>query len=433
MAETGKQSPLGVNTLGSFLNNIGLRINPLVETYLGSSKDNNYYIPGVLVENTVLKHISYSISAEYLSNVSLYNNLISIGQNTIPALGNSKPPSYQLIDRWDGIATTGYGIQGNTGQGQSAKWIPYTGTSASNPNTSITKYGFLRVYALQAYNEFNWNGILNGTSTVNTSANVQYSDFCGSFQEADGYINAVNPAIYTMENSKKFLDGTFSNQNDLISSDVSGVSLAFKDFGADLIALGRAIDLSKISTFGLPSVLLQTLFKYNCFTENLSLALLGANLEFTEIKDIMSGDNSSPTIEQEKKIYSAFLIIEGESLLEILIPLNCKTPNLLTLADLLNLKKLFPKSYLTLTTPVYNANPGPTNSKTYYPIFVTGGVNPSLTNEVIAEQIGPQVIPGPPPITTPTVTATVNEPNITSGPISGAGGRIVETFDTQLR
>ena len=415
MADSGKQSPLGVNTLGSFLNNNGLKINPLVETYIGSSKDNATYTPGALVSNTVLKDITTAINTKFtsgISNVTLYNNLISIGSNTIPMLGNSKPPKYDILDAnvWSGIATTGYGITGNVGQGQEAKWLPYTGNVSENPNYSVTRHGFLRLYALQAYNEFNYNGILNGGNTaINTTANVQYTDFCGSFQQADGYINNINPTIYTLENSKTFLEGTFSNMNDLITGDVSGVSLAFKEFGADLIALGRAIDLSKISQFGLPSVLLQTLYKNNCFTEDLSIALLGSGLEFTEARDIMTGDNSTPTIDQEKKIYSAFLLVEGESLNQILVPLNCKTQNLATLADLLDLRKLFPTSYLTLTVPVYNGNPGPTNSKTYYPIFVAEGLNPSLTNNAIKEQIGPQVLPGPPPVTTPTVSAPVNE------------------------
>lgn len=405
MADSGKQSPLGVNTLGSLLNNTGFKVNPIAEVYIGSSKDNNNYIAGALVSNTVLKDLTTAINTKFssgISNVSLYNNLISIGSNTIPILGNSKPPKYQILDAnvWPGISTTGYGITGNVGQGQSATWLPYTGNSSQNPNFSITRHGFLRLFALQAYNEFNYNGILNsGNTTINTSANVQLTEFTGSFQTADGFINSINPTIYTLQNSKTFQEGTFSNMNDLITGDVSGVSLAFKDFGADLIALGRAIDLSKISTFGLPSVLLQTLYSNNCFTDDLSVALLGSSLEFNEIRDIMTGDNSTPTVEQEKKIYSSFLLITGESLNQILVPLNCKTQGLETLADLLDLKKLFPKSYLTLTVPVYNSNPSPTNSKTYYPIFVNDGVNSSLTNPTIAGIIGAQPLPGPPPIT----------------------------------
>lgn len=480
MADSGKQSPLGVNTLGSLLNNTGFKINPIAEAYIGISKDNMTYTPGALVNNTVLKDLTTAINTKFssgISNVTLYNNLISIGSNTIPALGNSKPPKYQILDAnvWPGIATTSYAMTGNVGQGQNATWLPYTGDVSVNNNYSITRYGFLRLFALQAYNEFNYNGLLkeqfvingaiSGTTltvssivsgtvvvnsyldnttvvpgtmivrqisgsaggtgtyqvnttqtisfsvritgyTIDTTSDVQYTDFLGSFQQADSFLNGINPTIYTLENAKSFQQGTFSNMNDLITGDVSGVSLAFKDFGADLIALGRAIDLSKISTFGLPSTLLQTLYTNNCFTDDLSVALLGSDLEFNEARDLMTGDNTTPSVEQEKKIYSAFLLITGESLNQILVPLNCKTQGLVTLADLLDIKKLFPTSYLTLTVPIYNSNPNPTNSKTYYPIYVNDGVNSSLTNPTVSQIIGPQPLPGPPPITDSAATNT---------------------------
>jgi hypothetical protein len=189
--------------------------------------------------------------------------------------------------------------------------------------------------------------------------------------------------------------------NDLISADVTGVSLATQSFGQDCITAGKVIDLSKILKFGLPSVLLQTIKKYNTITQSLVLALLSAGLSSQDIDDIASGRMLTPTKLQEQQIYRAFLIIIGQDLVDILIPLNCKTQGLESLADLLNIKKLFPNSYQSLTVPIYNANPGPTNAKTYYPIFDNTSVSSRIEAPAIVEQIGVIIPPGPPAVLEP--------------------------------
>jgi hypothetical protein len=183
--------------------------------------------------------------------------------------------------------------------------------------------------------------------------------------------------------------------NDLTTADISGVSLSTQLFGQDLLNSGKAINLAKILTFGLPSNLLQTLKEYNAFTSSLSVALLSSGLTAAEIESI-STDAVTVTAAQEQKLYGAFLIIIGVDLTDILIPINCKTENLESLADLLNVKKLFPNSYLTLTVPLYNSNPGPTNSKTYYPIFDLSVANPVLSTPAIQAQVGSVVPPGEP-------------------------------------
>ena len=402
MSITGKQSPLGVNVNSSLLQNIGLCINPTNQGYIGTSKTNTTYTSGSLVNNTCLKPLTYAIYEAYNGNVaktpagtSTYDNLIAIGEDIIPALGNAKSPGYTTTDptgQWQGEATTGYSTAGDTGDGQSATWIPYDTT---NNNKSVTQWGFLRLYALQAWNEFNWNGIVAG------SGMPEYKDFVSSFLNAQNFIDYSNTTINAIQGSNTFLKGTYSNMNDLISADVTGVSLATQSFGQDCITAGKVIDLSKIVKFGLPSVLLQTIKKYNTITQSLALALLSAGLESQDIDDIASGRLLTPTKVQEQQIYGAFLIITGQDLDDILIPLNCKTQGLESLADLLNVKKLFPNSYQSLTVPIYNANPGPTNAKTYYPIFDNTSVSSRIEAPAIVEQIGVIIPPGPPAIVEP--------------------------------
>jgi len=382
MSTVASQTPLGVNVLGSLLQNTGFTINPLVLKYIGVSKNNNNYDPGNLITDTCLNKLTYAINFAYglltdpIPTISstTYDKLISIGSDTIPCLGNSKPSTYD----WTGPANTGYSTAGNTNTGQAATWNPY---NTSNANKAITQWGFLRLPAFQAWNEYNWNGIPLA-STPN------YNDFTASVQVASGYVSSYNTSLYSVAQSNTYLKGIYSNMNDLISSDVTGVNLATNAFGQDLITLGRAINLERISLFGLPSVLLKTIVSNNSLTQNLSLALLSSGLTENEITNIIVSDSPITTREQEQKLYGSFLVIVGRDLQEILIPLNCKTNGIESLADLLNIKKLFPNSYTSMTVPVYNTTAGPTNSKTYYPIFNNQSVNGRLSTPTVKNQIG---------------------------------------------
>jgi hypothetical protein len=133
-----------------------------------------------------------------------------------------------------------------------------------------------------------------------------------------------------------------------------------------------------------------------------------------EITDIAS-DSVPVSKTQEQMIYGSFLVITGTDLQDILVPLNCKTAGLTSLADLLNVKKLFPNSYQTLTVPVYNTTPSPNNSKTYYPIYEGNSVSSRITSPAVSAKVGTTILPGDPPIVEPTTsisttkTASVND------------------------
>lgn len=411
MSITGKQSPLGVNVQGSILNDEGFTINPIASGYMGSSKTNSDYTFGSLINNTVLRLQTLGINDGYVRNlltratsIDTYDNLINIGANSIPALGNSKPPTYDVNDPsgiWSttaqkygdqkgvtptlpGPANSGYALTSNIDEGQEATWFPYTGVSGDNPNTGISQWGYIRLHALQAWNEFNWNG-----EEVDWTY-PEYKEFTSSFLNANSFVTTYNQNIFAMYGSKSFLEGTYSNMNDLITSDIAGVSLATWDFGTDLINLGNAVDLSTIDSFGLPSNLLKVLYQNNALTQELIYVLLASGVPGTEIDNIAQGQETSTTIKIQQLIYGCFLLVNGDTLIDILALLNCKTANINTLADLLSVRKMFPTSYQTLTVPIYNIEPGPNNSKTYYLIYTGEGINSQLTSPVINDIIGNQ-------------------------------------------
>lgn len=420
-------------SIGASGNTVGLVFTATgVGTGTGEAINVNFVATGIGTEfGTVL-----SIST---LSTTVYNNLIGIGANTIPALGNAKPPTYVAVDPsgiWTdsavtygiqqgelsslpGPATSGYGETSVTGQGQEATWLPYNTT---NPNSSVTQWGYIRLHALQAWNEFNWNG------TEVALPNPKYKEFLSSFASAQSFIDYNNQAIMANQNSKTFLDGAYSNMDDLISADIYGINLSNTLFGTDLENLGKVINLSRIDSFGLPSVLLRTLGENNAVIQDLVLALLSSGLESSEVQGLISGSITTPTVEQEQQIYSAFLIIIGENLEEVLAPLQCTTQGFTSLADLLDVKKLFPNSYQSLTVPKYNSELGlPTNSKTYYPLYISGGVNVALTTEDMNEYVGTQTPKRPPNVIR---NRNVNSNNI-SLPKTGFGSYLYDILPKQ--
>jgi hypothetical protein len=339
MSLQGKQSPNSINLLASLMQSTGLNINSSTAGYIGSSTAESNYTAGTMVSGTVLDKLSQAIALAYPvidavsgSSISqaVYTSLISIGSSTIPALGNSPASTYT---------------------------VSYT--------NSLSRYGFLRTIALQAYNEF-----VFGTGS--------YSDFCSSFLTASGYKSANNSVIASLYNANNYLAGVYSNMNDLMTADITGVNQSTVYWGQDLIKSGRAINLATIKDFGLPSNLLRTLKANNALTEPVNIALIYSGLSTTEITGILNL-TITPTIDQERKIYGAFTVVVNNDLADVCTCLNTQTFGLVSLADLLNPVQLFPNSYNSLTTVRYNTTMSSTNSKIYYPIYVNGTVNMQLS------------------------------------------------------
>ena len=355
---------------------------------MGISHDYPSYSPGSIVMSTCLRVLTYSINDAYnrgyVDKGSVYYNLYNIGAGVVPALGNTKAPTFT----WAG----------------QPKWNPYTVANVG----SLTSWGYNRLFALQAWNEFNYNSTL-----------PEYRDFLSSFMQSSGFVDYSNTAITAIDNSKKFLDGTFSNMNDLITADITGVSTATAIFGQDLLNSGKAINLSTIASFGLPSNLLQNLAQNNASTPAVSLAMLASGLTTTEITSLSAGEET-PTTSQQAMLYQAFGLVMGVDLHDVLVPLNCAL-TLTSLRDLLNPRMLFPKSYSTLTVPVFNVTPATTNSKTSYPIYVGAGTNSQLSLSSIKTQIGTLAVAGSPVTSEETTASSQVAPTGFSSYLQGIG------------
>lgn len=425
MSYAGNLTPLELNIKGALLSNSGLTISTVATAYQGTWLPTSY-TSGSVTNSTALQSLTTSLPRFYQQmdsgtfSLTVYRNLLRIGSGHCAALGNSRPstfvPSYAGYGTWKRGTVDSFGnfvsnplgslslvdrvyppegyptstansyIQNNYGKlawisawPDRASWQATTDnyravlepatTDPKGDYEDYFKYGFVATIARQAYYEFWYN---YATRRVN-----QYSEFIKFFQTAVEYKNTQNINIGTFQNSKTYLSGNYSNINDLTSSDVSGVSLAFKDFGNECIALGKAVDLSQIHKFGMPSVLLRTLQNCNALTEALRLALLLSELTVTEISSILESDYI-PTAEQERKIYQAFISITEDDLRAICTIINCTTPNLRSLADLLEPRKMFPTTFPSLTVPRYSIDTA--SNKIYDFIYDGEDVNPRINN-----------------------------------------------------
>lgn len=334
-------------TFGSSLTSQITNVNDTDETQayicttgvIGVSTGPTNYYPGTLITKTLLKNLPKCINLCYeklqASAITQndYDKITKLGSDNLPALGLSDP-------------------------------FMYTEPYNSEP---YTRHGFLRLLPEQAHNEL----------YVNTG---NYSEFFITLSRFYGYLTKTNDIIKSFSKATEYLDGIYSNMNDLITNDITGVNLSTFFWGTDLVASGRAIDLSTIDTFGNPENLLLTLQKNKAMTNSVSLALLANGLSNNDINGILNG--AVPTSEQRRKIYSAFCLITGDDLDEVKVILNCSTNGIRTLADLLDPKRLFPFSYTSLTVPQYNPIKLPTNSKTYFLMYQDKEINMAMTNDV---------------------------------------------------
>lgn len=424
MSFSGKFTSLGLNVQSQLMNNQGLTISPTVQAYQGSWI-NGAYTAGSVTNTTVLDRITRALP-NFLNNcvpaklsVANWRTLLKIGSTTIPALGNSSPATfvptyagygsweYKNVDSYGNITGSGvlskvadiyppknYGkektysyvfqehndyawITGWPGKNSwqkssddfSAAYYPQVADTGLIDYDSYFSQGFIATVARQAYYEFWYN--------YQTRRSNQYQEFLNMLTQCYQFKQSSNKMIASLVNTKTFIKGNYSNINDLTTSDVAGVSLSLKEFGNDLIRLGKSLDLSNIHVFGLPSKFLLNLQENGALTDGLKFALLLTELTITDVSNLLLPEYT-PSLAQEKKIYDAMLMIQGQDLVDICITMNVATVGLTSLADLINPLKMFPSSYQSLTIPTYSTQT--LSSKNYTLIYTGANVNSHIQN-----------------------------------------------------
>ena len=249
-----------------------------------------------------------------------------------------------------------------------------------------------------------WTAGNTGYATsISTAASTylgsgDFSKFAQAFGAAQGYISLTNSIINSAVNvnSDNYLGPTYTGMDNLISGDIGKVNLAFPAFGADLANIGCAVKFSNVDKIGTPASLLQNLAEcgnmINGSTPCVTAALKAQGLSDQNIADLVNGNvqslfnpngltaNQFDTL--QRTAYPALVNVTGDCLTEVLSILDCTTPNIATMADLLNPVKLYPTSFSSLTLPtpngpvlIYNTD-GSVNSA-IEPILNSGTVSPT--------------------------------------------------------
>ena len=209
-----------------------------------------------------------------------------------------------------------------------------------------------------AYSSLGTNALSGFTGVVSAQGSSYLGDgnvtvFAQVFSAAQGYVTTTNEYINSSINSQTYLGSTFTTMNSLITGNLSDTTLAMGTFGADLDKLGQLIDLNNLGNFGSPAALFRQLVTLTNITPGISSALIQAGLDEASI-DNLTNPNVNVDTNVQRLAYIGMQNITGTDLEQVLVIFGVTTPNITTMADLLNPVKIFPNSFTSLTVRTYN-------------------------------------------------------------------------------
>ena len=191
-------------------------------------------------------------------------------------------------------------------------------------------------------------GIITLTADVYLGNN-NVSKFAQIFNTAVGYADTTNIFINSAVNANTYLSDTFTNMNSLTTSGLTDVNLATRAMGDDLYNAGYWINLNDLGNLGTPLALIQQISQRAGTITPLIGALSDAGVNENIILNLSNND-LIVTDDVQKVMYMALKNITGTALEQILQILAVWTPNINSLADLLNPAIMLPNSYASLTT-----------------------------------------------------------------------------------
>jgi hypothetical protein len=192
-------------------------------------------------------------------------------------------------------------------------------------------------------------GIISLTANTYVGAG-DVSKFVQIFNSAVGYCDITNIFINSAVNANTYLGNTFTNMDSLTTSALTDVNLATQAMGDDLYNAGNWINLGDLGNFGTPLALIQQIFRQAGTIAPLVESLFDAGVPENVVLNI-NDSTVVVTDTVQRAMYQAMTTVTGDSLDQVLRILNVWTPNINTLADLLNPAVMLPNSYPTLTTP----------------------------------------------------------------------------------
>jgi hypothetical protein len=194
---------------------------------------------------------------------------------------------------------------------------------------------------------------MTGIVTLTAEAymgNGDLSKFVQNFIQANSYCSTINVFINSAVNSDSYLGPTFTGMDNLVTGGLTEINRATAAMGDDLSNAGYYIDLGNLDNYGTPLALIQQISRRAGTISPLITALSNAGVPDNIILNL-NDPAVIVTDTVQKLMYNALLSVTGDELANILRILDVWTPNINTLADLLNPAVMLPNSYPSLTTP----------------------------------------------------------------------------------
>ncbi len=220
--------------------------------------------------------------------------------------------------------------------------------------------------------------------------NGDNSKFVSIYTSVASYQSQTTQLIYSTVNANQVAK-EFTTMNDLITGNVTRVTLAIPAFAADLARIGQAISLAKLDQMGTPAGLLQQISLAANIVRgtlpSIETALREQGLNEDEIIRLCTPEQSTLNLSRsefnnlQSRAYEALGAITGTNLLEILNILDVTIQGLTSLQDLLDPLRLFTTSWTCLTVPT------PSGPELIYQS--DGSVNFNITEFLNSIEFGP--------------------------------------------
>ena len=297
----GILTPLQLTAASALLANTGIDPLPAALTTAVASFNAGSPIPNFLTAVA-------NYTAASFANATTLSSLLTIGNTTIPALGDSIPAAFTNLTP-----------------------------------VSTAPAGF--------------SGLIQQTGN-NYLGNSDVGRFSQGFMAVQGYINTTNQYINSAVNAQTYLGPTFTNMDTLTTNSINNVNPEFGNFATDLTNQGNLTNLNDLRMYGTPAGLLRQLAAEGNMVGGVfgpvQTPLLAAGLSTNNIQTLLTGADTvsdNEYLRLQQLAYQGMTNVTGTDLDQVLSILEVTTPNITSMADLLDQTKIFPNSYTTLQTP----------------------------------------------------------------------------------
>lgn len=168
---------------------------------------------------------------------------------------------------------------------------------------------------------------------------------------AMGAKETANKWINSAVNGANLVPQTYTSQDALMSGNVSAINTNIQAWGQELANTGSLYDFENLCHFGTPQSIVEMLIRVDMLT-SIATELEDQGIDVFDLQKALADDPSRVLKAlTQKRCYDAFTVVIGDKLSRILSVLSCTVTGIATLADLLDLQKVFPTTYTTLTAP----------------------------------------------------------------------------------